>query len=248
MKTKRKGRAVPLLGVNIDHVATLRQARRGTDPRPRDAALEAVKGGARQITVHLREDRRHIQDRDLPELKKALKVPINLEMALNPEIVEIALALKPAKVCMVPEKRAELTTEGGLDVLANAAALGKVIPRMRAKGISVSLFVNPDEKQVRKAAELGADAVELHTGRYAEVKGAARKAELLRLEAAAKLGKKLGLRVDAGHGIDYENVRDVCRITEIEELNIGYAIVCRAVFTGLRQAVGEMKKAIKAAC
>jgi len=236
----------PLLGVNIDHVATLRQARRGYHPDPALAALEAVKGGAGQITVHLREDRRHIQDRDLPELKKLLKVPMNLELALHSGIIEIALRTCPGKACIVPEKRQELTTEGGLDVARGFKKLSLVIPRLQAKGIKVSLFIDPIEDPIRRAASLGADAVEIHTGRYAATQGNARKKEIMRISKAAKLAAKLGLHVHAGHGLDYANVAAVCQIEEIEELNIGYSIVCRSLFTGMRQAVSEMKKAISA--
>lgn len=229
-----------MLGVNIDHVATLRQARLSGIPDICAAAREAVLGGADQITIHLREDRRHIQDADLPALQKRLKVPINLEMALDSGITGTALKRRPEKVCIVPEKRRELTTEGGLDVLSNSLKLKTVIPKLKSKGIKVSLFIDPIEEHIRRAALLGADAVEIHTGTYAESAKKKRMKELERIRRAAALARSLSLSVHAGHGLDYENVRAVCAIPEIEELNIGYAIVCRAITTGLRQAVREM--------
>ncbi|HTL46495.1 MAG TPA: pyridoxine 5'-phosphate synthase [Verrucomicrobiae bacterium] len=235
------------LGVNIDHVATLRQARRGKVPSPALAAVEAVKGGADQITLHLREDRRHIQDGDLPEVKQKGRVPVNLEMALDPGILSIALRYRPEKVCIVPEKRRELTTEGGLDAVAHAARLKVFIPKLRAQKIAVSLFIDPLEPQIRMAAKLGANAIEIHTGTYAEVSGARRRREIKRIAQAARLAHALGLAVHAGHGLDYENVGPIARIPEIEELNIGYSIVARAMFTGMRQAVREMKNAMRRA-
>lgn len=230
-----------LLGVNIDHIATLRQQRLGKIPDLCEAAREAVKGGADQITMHLREDRRHIQDRDLFAVQKAVRVPINMEMALNPGIVAIARRLKPAKVCLVPEKRRELTTEGGLDVLKNRRRLAVLIPQLQKQGTQVSLFIDPILRQVQTAADLGAHAIELHTGCYAEARGAAKKRELKRLQAAAEAGVRAGLVVHAGHGLDLENLPPVCEIPEITELNIGYSIVAQSVFCGLRKSVSAVK-------
>lgn len=230
-----------LLGVNIDHVATVRQARRGFHPDPAAAAREAVLGGADQITIHLREDRRHIQDRDLVPVRKKARVPINLEMALNPKILKIALAYRPDKVCIVPERRQELTTEGGLDAAGSERRLKPVVSRLRAKGIQVSLFIAPEEPHIRAAARLKAHAVELHTGTYAEAAGPERKRELEKIREAAALAHGLGLIVHAGHGLDYQNVKPVCRIPEIEEVNIGHSIVARALTTGIRAATREMK-------
>ena len=233
------------LGVNIDHIATLRQARRGQFPSPALAARESEAAGAYGITVHLREDRRHIQDSDLPAIRKICRLPINLEMALNPEIVRIALKFRPEKVCMVPERRQELTTEGGLDLIPNEKKLRRVIPQLQKKKIKVSLFIDPDPRQIRLAARLKADAIEIHTGTYADAGRAVKKKELERIRQAAKLAASLGLKVHAGHGLDYENVRAVAKIPQIEELNIGYSIVSRAVFAGMRQSVKEMIKAIR---
>ncbi len=233
------------LGVNIDHVATLRQARGGIIPNLCAAALDAQKAGADGITIHLREDRRHIQDHDLPALQKAVRLPMNLEMALHPEMIKNAKRYRPDKVCIVPEKRQELTTEGGLNAFSAKKILSKAVPELQKKGIQVSLFLDPIEKQLRIAQEVGAHAVEIHTGTYANCSGAARKFELKRIVHAAQLGKKLGLVMHAGHGLDYENVRAIAAIPEIEELNIGYAIIARAVFVGLQQAVREMKQAIR---
>lgn len=235
------------LGVNIDHVATLRQVRLGTQPSLTEAALEAVRGGADSITVHLREDRRHIQDADLPALMKVLRVPLNLEMALEPEIVEIALKLNPEKVCLVPEKRLELTTEGGLNVRTYAPRLRKLVPRFLKKNIEVSLFIDPDEEQIRTAARLLAGAIELHTGAYAEARGKKKQAELARIRRGSVLGEQLGIKVHAGHGLDYENVGAVAAIPQIRELNIGHSIVARAVFAGMRTAVREMKSRMRKA-
>lgn len=236
---------MPRLGVNIDHVATLRQQRREGFPSPAKAAAECQRSGADGITMHLREDRRHIQDSDLPAVRKAVRIPINLEMALNPGIVKFALAFVPEHACIVPEKRKELTTEGGLDAVSARKTLKKVIPQMRAKKIQVSLFIDPDEEQVRCAAELGADAIEIHTGTYAQAKGVRRKKELERIRKAAKLAAGLGLDVHAGHGIDYENVLPLLKIPEIKEYNIGFSIVTEAVFTGLHQAVRRMKSLLQ---
>lgn len=228
------------LGVNVDHVATLREARGGKVPDPVEAALEAEKGGADGITVHLREDRRHIQDSDLWKLKRTLRKPLNLEMALHPEIVKIALKLHPEKCCLVPEKRQELTTEGGLDAAEKKDTLKKVVPRLRKKGIEVSLFIDPEIRQVRTASEVGADTVELHTGTYANAGRRRKVRELARLRRAAIEAHRLGLKVNVGHGLDYENVRSVARLPHICEANIGHSIVSRAVFVGMREAVREM--------
>ncbi len=236
---------MPRLGVNIDHVATLRQARRESFPSPVKAAIEARSGGADSITIHLREDRRHIQDADLPAIQKAVRIPVNLEMALHPEIVKIALRYAPEKVCMVPERRQELTTEGGLDAVSARGKLIKVISQLKKKKIQVSLFIDADFEQVRTAAEVGANAIEIHTGTYAAVRGAKRRKELKRIRAAAELAVRLGLKVHAGHGLDYENVKPLLRIPEIEEYNIGFSIVGEAVFTGLRSAVRRMKSLIR---
>lgn len=230
------------LGVNIDHVATLRQARGGDWPDPLEAAREAERGGADGITVHLREDRRHIQDSDLRRLKHTVRRPLNLEMALHPEIVKIALRLRPEKVCVVPERRREVTTEGGLDAVKKRGALQQVIPRLRARGIEVSLFIDPEIRQVRSARALGADAVELHTGAFASAGPRKKQAELARLRRAALEAHRLGLKVNAGHGLDYENTPAVAALPYICELNIGHAIVAQSVFVGMRQAVREMKR------
>lgn len=230
------------LGVNIDHVATLRQARGGTQPDPLQVALEAERGGADGITVHLREDRRHIQDSDLWRLKRTIRRPLNLEMALHPEIIQIALRLLPAKVCFVPEKRRELTTEGGLDVIGKKKVLERVIPKFQAKRVEVSLFIDPDIRQVRMAKILGADAVELHTGSYANAGPRRKRSELLRLRKAALEAGRAGLRVHAGHGLDYINTSPVARLPYVQELNIGHSIVSRSVFVGFRRAVQEMKR------
>lgn len=234
-----------LLGINIDHIATLREARGGIEPSTLQAVREAVRGGANGITVHLREDRRHIQDHDVYEIKKMCRVPLNLEMALHPEIIRIALKVKPEKVCLVPEKRRELTTEGGLDLTPKQKKLKTVIPQFHQKKIEVSLFIDPDEKQIRIAAEVGADAVEIHTGSYANARGRKKQKELLRIKRGAGLAHQLGLKVHAGHGLNYTNTRAVARIPEITELNIGHSIVSRAVFTGLWEAVSEMKNLMK---
>ncbi len=230
------------LGVNIDHVATVRQARGGKFPDTVQAALEAKKGGAQGITIHLREDRRHIQDSDLGRLKRALRLPLNLEMALHSEIIKIALHSRPEKVCIVPERRREVTTEGGLNVLQKKKRLKKVIPQLIRKGIEVSLFIDPDKKQIRAAQEVGAEVVELHTGAYANADGRKKKSELVRLKRGAIEARRLGLRVNAGHGLDYQNVGPVARLPYIQELNIGHAIVARSIFVGMKQAVQEMKQ------
>jgi len=235
------------LGVNVDHVATLRQARRGRHPDPVHAALVAEQAGADSITMHLREDRRHIIDRDPFALRDLLHTRINFEMALTPEMIAIARRLLPADCCLVPERREEITTEGGLDVSGQRAAVAAATEELKAAGIRVALFIDPDETQVDASAAARADAVELHTGSYADATGAQRARELQRLLAAARHAAALGLEVHAGHGLDYQNVQPVAAIGQIVELNIGHAIVARAVFSGLAAAVSEMKALMVAA-
>lgn len=230
------------LGVNIDHIATVRQARGERFPEVVAAAHAAILGGADQITVHLREDRRHIQDADVRLIHEAFDVDLNLEMACTEEMTAFAKALEPAHVCLVPERREEVTTEGGLDVGGRRDAVLKVIEALKPEGIAVSLFVDPEEEALLAANELGADAVELHTGRYANAREeAAVVREFIALRDAAASAKTLGLRVHAGHGLDYRNVWRVAGLPEVEELNIGFAIVARALFVGLTQAVREMR-------
>ena len=229
------------LGVNIDHVATVRQQRGTLYPDPVAAAAVCELAGCDQITVHLREDRRHIQDRDLAILRQTVQVPLNLEMAVTDEMLGIAERLRPDTCTLVPEKRAERTTEGGLDVAGNEPAITAAVQRLKAAGIRVSLFVDPDEAQLDASARTGAQAVELHTGDYANAKGAAQASELLRLRQAARHAAGRGLEVLAGHGLDYVNTPAVVAIPEIAEANIGFAIIARALFTGLDRAVREMK-------
>jgi pyridoxine 5-phosphate synthase len=235
------------LGVNIDHVATLRQARRTYEPDPVWAAAEAELGGADGITVHLREDRRHINDRDVRLLRQTVQCKLNLEMSLNPEIVDLAVDLVPTQATLVPERRQEITTEGGLDLTGDNAAT-PAVDRLKSKGIFVSAFIDPDERQIRAAARQGFDAIELHTGDYANAYNvhpiglsAKAAAELDRLRKAADLARSLNLRLHAGHGLNYRNVLPVAALPAMVELNIGHAILSRAIFTGLRQAVREMK-------
>lgn len=229
------------LGVNIDHVATLREARRGRYPDPVHAALAAEQAGADSITLHLREDRRHIQDRDPFALKELLQTRMNFEMAITNEMIDIARRLAPQDCCLVPEKRTEVTTEGGLDVLAQRESVGEAARLLTAAGIRVALFIDPDPRQVEAAAQAAVPAIELHTGAYADASGAQQALELERLRAAARMGHSLGLEVHAGHGLNYHNVQPVAAIREIVELNIGHAIIARALFTGLPAAVREMK-------
>lgn len=230
------------LGVNIDHVATVRQARRARFPEVVAAAHAAVLGGADQITMHLREDRRHIQDRDLALVSEGIHVPINMEMAATDEMVGIASELKPFHVCLVPEKREELTTEGGLDVAGNREQVASAIERLHAAGVQVSLFVDASEESLLAANEVGGDAVELHTGAYADAKTEARQLhEFQAIRRGATSARELGLRVHAGHGLDMFNVARVAALPEVEELNIGFAIIGRALFIGLPAAVREMK-------
>jgi pyridoxine 5-phosphate synthase len=231
-----------LLGVNIDHVATLRQARQGIEPDPVLAAFAAQNAGADSIVIHLREDRRHIQDRDLKVLRQAVKIKLNLEMSVAEEIVGIACTVKPDQATLVPEKRQEVTTEGGLDVAANPAKIKKAVDKLAANGIAVSLFIDPEKRQIDAAVKSGAGMIELHTGRYS---GARNKAQedrfFIQLAGAAKYAAKKGLQVFAGHGLNYQNVRRICTIPEIEELNIGHTIISRAIFVGMEKAVREMK-------
>ena len=232
------------LGVNIDHVATVRNARGERFPEPIAAAHAAVLGGADQITLHLREDRRHIRDADVELIRAGLAIDLNLEMACTEEMVAIAKKVKPTHVCLVPEKREEVTTEGGLDVATNRDVVKSTIDELRTAGIQVSVFVDPDEQAMLAANEVGADIVEIHTGRYANAatSGAGAVArELLAIRQAATTAKQLGLRVHAGHGLDYRNVWRIAALPEIEELNIGFAIVSRALFVGLPAAVREMR-------
>ena len=235
------------LGLNIDHVATLRQARRGRYPDPVHAALAAEMAGADSITLHLREDRRHIQDADVHTLKGLIKTHMNLEMAVTEEMLAIASEVRPADCCLVPEKRQEITTEGGLDALGQEGKLREAVARLTARGIRTALFIDPDPDQVEAASRIAAPAIELHTGAYAEARGAARPKELERLRSCARLGARLGMEVHAGHGLDYHNVQPVAAIAEIVELNIGHAIIGRAVFDGLAAAVREMKALMVAA-
>jgi pyridoxine 5-phosphate synthase len=235
------------LGVNIDHVATVRQARRADEPDPVGAAVLAILGGADGITVHLREDRRHIQERDVRLLRPVVTRRLNLEMAAVDAIADIACAVKPDEATLVPEKRAELTTEGGLDVIANEKTVAGVMERLRNAGIAVSLFIDPDMRQIETARLLGADAVELQTARYSEAKTPANlDRELSALEEASAFAIEQKLHVHMGHGLNYWNVPPlICRIPSVEELNIGHSIVARAVLVGMERAVREMKEAIE---
>ena len=236
------------LGVNIDHVATVRQARRANEPDAAAAAVLALLGGADGITIHLREDRRHIQDRDVYLLRQLVTQRLNLEMAVAPAIVDIACAVKPDEATLVPERREELTTEGGLDVIAHQEAVARALERLAAAGIEVSLFIDPDPAQVEMAKRLGARAVELQTARYSEARTEAdRRHEIAVLERAAAVAKQHGLQLHLGHGLTYTNVQAVTRIPGVEELNIGHSIVSRAVLVGMERAVREMKEAIRLA-
>jgi len=236
-----------LLGVNIDHVATLRQVRGTRYPDPVQAAQLAERAGADSITVHLREDRRHIQDRDVFLLREIMLVPMNLEMAVTDEMIGVATKARPTYCCLVPERREEKTTEGGLDVAGRKSRVQEACGRLGDAGIRVSLFINPEAVQLQAARDCGAPAVELHTGAYADATGTARDQELQRLREAAKLGAVLGLQVNAGHGLNYQNVGEVAALPEIRELNIGHAIVARALFTGLEEAIREMRRLMRGA-
>ncbi|MBU3628979.1 pyridoxine 5'-phosphate synthase [Polynucleobacter sp. AP-Reno-20A-A9] len=229
------------LGINIDHVATLRNARGTVYPDPLRAAALAEEAGADLITLHLREDRRHIKDADLLALRPLIKTRMNLECAVTPEMIDIACKVKPHDVCLVPEKREEVTTEGGLDVLGHFDVVKAATKKLIDAGIRVSLFIDPEEKQIQAAKEVGATVVELHTGRYADLSGADQAKELERIRKAAIFGKSLGLRVNAGHGLHEGNVKPVAAITELSELNIGHAIVAEALFKGWQKAIIDMK-------
>jgi pyridoxine 5-phosphate synthase len=230
------------LGVNIDHVATLRQARGTPYPRPADAVVMAEQAGADSITVHLREDRRHIQDADLEAINKVMRTHMNLELAVTDEMLDIAVAIKPSDACLVPEKRAELTTEGGLDVKGQLQKVKAACERLAAANIRASLFIDPDRDQLDAAVAAGAPVVELHTGAYADAEGDEQADELQRVVDAANYGQSLGLIINAGHGLHYQNVKAIAEIPEIVELNIGHAIISRAVFDGMAMAVSEMKR------
>ena len=229
------------LGINIDHVATLRNARGTIYPDPLRAATLAEEAGADLITLHLREDRRHIKDADLLALRPLIKTRMNLECAVTPEMIDIACQVKPHDVCLVPEKREEVTTEGGLDVLGHFEAVKAATKKLVDAGIRVSLFIDPEEKQIQAAKEVGATVVELHTGRYADLSGVDQAKELERIRKAAIFGKSIGLRVNAGHGLHEGNVKPVAAITELSELNIGHAIVAEALFKGWQKAIIDMK-------
>jgi pyridoxine 5-phosphate synthase len=238
--------SIPLLGVNVDHVATLRQQRGTSYPDPVLAALAAEQAGADGITVHLREDRRHIQMRDVERLLEATQTRVNLEMAATDAMVELACDYRPRCICLVPERREELTTEGGLDVAGQRARLTEVVGRLSAQGMEVSLFIEPNSIQIEAAVAVGAPVIELHTGVYAEAKDAlARMRELQRLTEAARHAASLGLKVNAGHGLHYHNVTAIARLPEIYELNIGHAIVAQAIFSGIGQAVRDMKQRLR---
>lgn len=234
------------LGVNIDHVATVRQARGGAEPDPVGAAVLAELGGADGITIHLREDRRHIQDRDLRLLRQTVKTKLNLEMAATDEMVRIALETRPEMCTLVPEKRQELTTEGGLDVRYNLELVTDAVDRLQNGGINVSLFVDPDPDQIKAANKAGADCIEIHTGSFAEAREwKEQEQELIKIGNAVKLARKLGMGVNAGHGLNYTNIKKVAAIGGIAEFNIGHAIISRALFVGLERAVREMVDLVK---
>lgn len=235
------------LGVNIDHVATLRQQRGTAYPDPIRAALLAEEAGADAITLHLREDRRHIQDRDVFDLRAQLQTRMNLESAVTREMIDIALKVKPHDVCLVPERRQELTTEGGLDVAGQPDRVREACERLSAGGIRVSLFIDAERRQIDAAKAAGAPVIEIHTGHYAEIEGAAQATELARVMEAIAYGRALGLKVNAGHGLNYDNVGPIASIEGIAELNIGHAIVAQAVFDGWQAAVREMKRLMLAA-
>jgi pyridoxine 5-phosphate synthase len=235
---------MPELGVNIDHVATLRQARKTHEPDPAAAAVLAELGGADSITIHLREDRRHIQDRDVRVLRDTVTIKLNLELSVADEIVGMACQVKPDQATIVPERREEVTTEGGLDVVTHRDATARAVERLRSAGIVVSLFLDPDPRQIELARQLNVDAVELHTGQYALARGSVQHEQLIALTNAGKRVGDLGLHLHAGHGLNYHNVIPVARIANMIELNIGHAIIARAVLVGLERAVREMKELI----
>ena len=235
-----------LLGVNIDHVATLRNARGGVEPEPILAARICQKCGASSITTHLREDRRHIKDSDVELISNNISTNLNLEMAVTDEMQKIALKIKPHSVCLVPEKRQEVTTEGGLDVAGQLEKITKFVKPLKDAGIEVSLFIDPTKEQVEASAKTGAQFIEMHTGSYSNAYGTENEEiEFLKLKNSAKLAQELGLRVNAGHGLNYENVKRMCEIDGLYELNIGHSIISRAIFVGLEQAVIEMQNLVK---
>ena len=237
-----------LLGVNIDHIATVRQARGTSYPDPVKAALDAEQAGADGITIHLREDRRHIQDRDVKLLKAVMQTPMNFEMGITEEMLQMVEQVNPAHVCLVPETREELTTEGGLDILAQEQRVQQAVERLTNAGSIVSIFIDPEAEQIQAAARVGATTIELHTGRYSEANCVATQtAELKRIQAAVKAAQAQGLIINAGHGLNYHNVEAIAAIPGINELNIGHAIVAHALFVGFAQAVSEMKQLITAA-
>lgn len=234
------------LGVNIDHVATIREARRALVPDPIEAAIICEKSGCNSIVCHLREDRRHIKDEDVIKLKKIVKTRLNLEMSVAPDIVAFARTLHPDQATLVPEKRQEITTEGGLDVMRNLTKVKLTVSALAESGIETSLFINPDKAEIDASVSTGAGIIEFHTGEYANAgSAAARRKELKVLKDACKYAAKLGLQVNAGHGLDYSNVQDIAKIPEINELNIGHSIVSRAVFVGLGEAVREMVRLVR---
>jgi pyridoxine 5-phosphate synthase len=236
-----------LLGINIDHVATLRQARGTRYPDPVQAAIESEQAGADAITLHLREDRRHIQDRDVDMLKDILQTRMNLEMAVTEEMLDIASRVQPADCCLVPERREELTTEGGLDVAGQIDRMRDACQRLGEAGVRVSLFIDADPRQVEAAKSVGAPCIEIHTGHFADAENtSARDAEFRKISDAVQLGDEIGLQVNAGHGLHYHNVQAVAALPAVRELNIGHAIVARAIFTGLGEAVREMKRLMEA--
>lgn len=243
---KQEQPTIVTLGVNIDHIATIRQARRTIEPDPIAGAVLAELGGADGITVHLREDRRHIQDRDVRLLRETVQTHLNLEMAATPEMISIALEIKPDYVTVVPEKREEVTTEGGLDVAGDSSRMTHLVEQLQSAEIPVSWFIDPDSRQIEAAAKTGAKFIELHTGRYAEAKTeTTREGELAHLKESCELALSLGLRVNAGHGLTYHNVAPIATLPGMEELNIGHSIISRAVLVGLERAVREMKSIIK---
>ncbi len=235
------------LGVNIDHIATLRQARLGIEPEPLYAAFIVQEALADNVTMHLREDRRHIQESDVIAIKNAIKIPLNLEMSIASDIVDFALEVKPHQATLVPERRQELTTEGGLDVVSNAQQIKEVIEKLHSKGILVSLFINPDKKQIEESKKIGADSIEIHTGEYANAPLQKQFHFANEILQAAQFAKSLGLYVHAGHGLNYKNVYLIAKIKEIEELNIGHSIISKAVFCGLKEAIIQMKQIIEKA-
>ncbi len=247
MSTNLQKEGVMILGVNVDHVATIRETRRGTEPEPVMAATLAILGGADGITVHLREDRRHIKDRDLKLLRDVVSAELNLEMAATDEMIRIALSVKPDMVTLVPEKRQELTTEGGLDLASQKGNVAKAIKRVQGAGIPVSLFINPSVMDVDIAKNIGAEMVEIHTGLYANARGERQRKELLKVTDAVKMAHHSGLKVNAGHGLNYYNVGSVARIEGLRGLYVGHSIVSRAVLVGMECAVREMKELITTA-